>query len=216
MKLIIFSDLNMNLFLLSWNPDECARYHCNKHVVKMILELCQMLYTAHHELNSTELANCQLTPYKSTHKNHPVTIWVRTNTANYTYTCLVGIALCREYYQRYGYKKKSLQSFDITVAPTGRQHKCYEHFKWLSAHFPPTLPISDTMTMPALAMFDQFKIPNDPITSYRLFYRYNKAHFAKYPNDEYPDWWNSLQLFEWNGELMIIDHIQRLIRPIRS
>ena len=36
----------MNIFYLHNDPEICAAYHCDKHVVKMILELVQMLYTA--------------------------------------------------------------------------------------------------------------------------------------------------------------------------
>ena len=37
----------MNIFALSQDPKEAAKAHGDKHVVKMILESCQMLYTAH-------------------------------------------------------------------------------------------------------------------------------------------------------------------------
>jgi len=37
----------MNLFILSTDPVQAAQAHCDKHVIKMILETCQMLYTAH-------------------------------------------------------------------------------------------------------------------------------------------------------------------------
>lgn len=47
----------MNIFYLSTNTDECARYHCDKHVVKMILETAQMLSTAHRVLDGDELAD---------------------------------------------------------------------------------------------------------------------------------------------------------------
>ena len=33
----------MNIFVLDKNPKKAAEYHCNKHVVKMILESCQMV-----------------------------------------------------------------------------------------------------------------------------------------------------------------------------
>ena len=36
----------MNVFVLDKNPKKAAEYHCNKHVVKMILETCQMMTTA--------------------------------------------------------------------------------------------------------------------------------------------------------------------------
>jgi hypothetical protein len=45
----------MNLFFLDTDPKKCAEYHCDKHVVKMLLELVQLLYTAHHLLNSDNL-----------------------------------------------------------------------------------------------------------------------------------------------------------------
>ena len=40
----------MNLFILDGNPQLAARYHCDKHVVKMILETTQLLYTTHYVL----------------------------------------------------------------------------------------------------------------------------------------------------------------------
>ena len=37
----------MNIFHLHKDPKICAEYHCDKHVVKMILETAQMLSTAY-------------------------------------------------------------------------------------------------------------------------------------------------------------------------
>ena len=37
----------MNIFVLDEDPVKAAEYHCNKHVVKMILESAQMLSTVH-------------------------------------------------------------------------------------------------------------------------------------------------------------------------
>ena len=37
----------MNIFVLDKTPEMSAKYHCDKHVVKMILESGQMLCTAH-------------------------------------------------------------------------------------------------------------------------------------------------------------------------
>ena len=41
----------MNIFYLSSNPGECARQHCDKHVVKMIVEYAQLMSTAHRLLD---------------------------------------------------------------------------------------------------------------------------------------------------------------------
>ena len=37
----------MNIFYLDTDPELSAKYHCDKHVVKMILEYGQLLSTAH-------------------------------------------------------------------------------------------------------------------------------------------------------------------------
>lgn len=44
----------MNLFLLCWNLSQCAQWHFDRHVIKMILELAQQLSNAHHYLDSKE------------------------------------------------------------------------------------------------------------------------------------------------------------------
>jgi hypothetical protein len=58
----------MNIFLLDSNIKKCAQYHCDKHVVKMILESAQILSTVL-RLNGVDQG------YKTTHANHPCTLW---------------------------------------------------------------------------------------------------------------------------------------------
>ena len=38
----------MNIFFLDTDTKKCAEYHCDKHVVKMILETAQLLCGVHH------------------------------------------------------------------------------------------------------------------------------------------------------------------------
>ena len=40
----------MNIFILDRDPKVCAQYHCDKHVVKMILETAQMICTVLNEV----------------------------------------------------------------------------------------------------------------------------------------------------------------------
>ena len=54
----------MNLFILHEDPAVSATYHCDKHVIKMILESAQLLCSTLNMLGYD-------TPYKTTHKNHP-------------------------------------------------------------------------------------------------------------------------------------------------
>ena len=44
----------MNIFALHQHPVVAAKQHCDKHVVKMILETAQLLSTAHRMLDGDE------------------------------------------------------------------------------------------------------------------------------------------------------------------
>jgi hypothetical protein len=44
----------MNIFYLDEDPKICAQYHCDKHVVKMIIEYAQLFSTAHRVLDGFE------------------------------------------------------------------------------------------------------------------------------------------------------------------
>ena len=68
----------MNIFHLHKDPKICAEYHCDKHVVKMILETAQMLSTAYH---NNFIYNYNL--YKTAFPKHPMTIWVGDSGANF-------------------------------------------------------------------------------------------------------------------------------------
>ena len=58
----------MNIFFLDDDPKMCAQAHCDKHVVKMILEYAQIMSTAHRVLNSP--SDLTESMYKITHENH--------------------------------------------------------------------------------------------------------------------------------------------------
>ena len=87
----------MNIFYLDHDPRLAAQYHCDKHVVKMILESAQLLCTA---VNIR--AGGQVSPYKTTHVNHPCSIWVRQNSANAMWVWYLLCYLNAEYSFRYG------------------------------------------------------------------------------------------------------------------
>ena len=44
----------MNIFYLHKEPEVSARLHCDKHVVKMIIEYAQMLSTAHRMIDGEQ------------------------------------------------------------------------------------------------------------------------------------------------------------------
>lgn len=185
----------MNIFVLSSDPKEIARYQNDKHCVKMILESTQMLSTVHRirdgifYLIKKDLAFKRdvkrwLLPdsrnevlYQATHMNHPCTIWSMESSGNYLWHVNLLKEMCKEYTYRYG-----------------KVHKCEGIIPYL------VLPDSmrymnlTKMTPFAIAMPDDCKIDNDPIKSYRNYYIKNKMHIAKWTKREIPDWFNHLHL----------------------
>ena len=60
---------SMNLFLLHSNARKAAQMHCDKHCVKMILEVCQLLYTAHWVINPDTTWNYDVHIHTLTHSH---------------------------------------------------------------------------------------------------------------------------------------------------
>lgn len=153
----------MNIFYLSKNQEECARWHCDKHVVKMILETAQMLCTAHWE-NGGEA------PYKSTHKNHPSTKWARSNQTNYKWLAKLGKELCKEYTHRYG-----------------KIHKTEQHIDWLIENIP-NIP-KGAFTEPTIAMAEEYRRSDlNTIDNYKYYYQQAKSGFLNYKYRNTPEW----------------------------
>lgn len=172
----------MNIFFLSNDARECAMYHCNKHVVKMILEYAQILCTTHRVMDGTLVCNGNRKSwtfnddrerifYKSTHVNHPSVKWARETTHNYNWLYALFSNLCCEYQHRY--------------------HKIHASWKKLNTHLkcPPTnLSSHAPFTVPPLAMPDNCKIPDSAVCSYRNYYNLEKASFCKWTNRPVPNW----------------------------
>lgn len=91
----------MNLFATNECPIKSAQDHNSVHLRKMVVEICQLLSTAHYELDG------QIIGYKPTHKNHPSAIWVRQCSGNYQWAYDHFKALCSEYTFRTGKVHKS-------------------------------------------------------------------------------------------------------------
>jgi hypothetical protein len=157
----------MNIFVLDRNPEICAKYHNNKHVVKMILETAQLLCSVHHMTKlESEIENV---PYRLSHKNHPCSIWARECIENYVWLCDLGMALAREYTHRY---KKI--------------HKTQAVIEWCMINLP-DLPEMGNITEFAKAMPDECKV-SDVVESYRRYYIMEKRDFCVWTNRNIPEW----------------------------
>jgi hypothetical protein len=178
----------MNIFFLSMDPVKAAQAHADKHVVKMLLETTQMLWTAQHVLASEHtngvVPNIETAPltatgraggYRLTHKNHPCAIWTRASVANYRWLVALAVALADEYHFRYPKRQEP--------------HACEAHVAWLSDNPPRGLPVGP-LTWPALAMPPEFKVSKSPVACYRAFYVGSKKArgIVKYTRREAPAW----------------------------
>lgn len=157
----------MNIFVVDESPYISARSLCDKHVVKMIVEGCQMLSTIHRMANS-HMFHYNVDFYKMSFINHPCTIWARTSWENYMWLAHHTHALSVEYTHRY---KKI--------------HKASELSEWFCKH--PLNFENYDLTPFAQAMPDKYKSSN-AVEAYRNYYIHEKARFAKWKFTSPPDW----------------------------
>lgn len=185
----------MNIFFLDTDIKKSAQYHCDKHVVKMILEqnqiLCSVIYRNSGILSKKDYLNNlpELeTKYESFPRrkddgsvslygigfiHHGCTTWTSKSKANFDWVIEHNLALCDEYNYRYG-KHHSGKKITEWV-------KSLNFDKFDSTEF----------TFPYLAMPDEVKIENDYVASYRNYYINNKKGFATWKIREIPDWWEN-------------------------
>lgn len=135
----------------------------------MIVESTQLLYTCHYLAGS----NVPSSGYKKTHPKHPCAQWLLESIENYLWLVSLAWELVEEYRFRYGANK---------------MHKCEIHLVWLESNIP-VLPMIK-MTMPKLAMREQYKISPNALISYRYYYIVSKTQergIVKYTGRSIPD-----------------------------
>ena len=178
----------MNIFYLDKEPRIAAEYHCDKHVVKMILESAQLLSAAHRLLDGRQYQGFSKSGrkskewelpdgreqvlYKASHINHPSAVWARSNIDHYRYLFDLFQCLIDEY--RYRYKK---------------EHKCGELLLPLFAS-PMNIDYEAPWVDPPQARPEDSKVPGDTVRAYRNYYINHKHHFAKWTRREVPFWYS--------------------------
>ena len=158
----------MNIFYLDENPITAARYHNDKHCIKMILESAQILCSV-----INQRAGEQVTPYKSTHKNHPSTVWAGQSVQHAQWLYDLTRALNDEYKYRFN-RDSDHKSFAMLEDVS---------MQGLLKYYIP----DDGFTPPPQAMPDYLK-SDDAVFSYRLYYKLEKTHLLQYTKRERPDW----------------------------
>jgi hypothetical protein len=97
----------MNIFVVDSHPRLAAQQLPDKHIVKMPLEMCQMVSIIYSKWyhNWGEVYKADRTPYdtkKGAFRNHPCTIWLSKSHKNLAWGIAHGLALTTEYTFRYG------------------------------------------------------------------------------------------------------------------
>ena len=179
----------MNIFNLHEDTKKSAQMHCDKHVVKMIIEYAQLMSTAHRILDGEFYygktarghkiqrwkhpnENIENTLYKASHINHPSAIWVRESIANYNWLYDLFTNLCDEYTHRYG-----------------KVHSCQHTIEHAKMIFPDWLPQPKSFTR---AMPDEFKYDTsiDTFSAYKNYIRSKPWVASNYLRDpsRKPNW----------------------------
>jgi hypothetical protein len=153
----------MNIFVLDESPMVAATYHCDRHVVKMVLETAQILCSA------ASLNGSRNTPYKPTHLKHPCVLWAAETRGNYRWLVSLGLELGNEYYRRYG-----------------KVHKSHEVIRQMARDdgFLPNKPRTDW----AQCMPDECRIAGDAVRAYRKYYATHKLPILEYSWTDAPSW----------------------------
>jgi hypothetical protein len=183
----------MNIFYLHNDQLTCAKWHNDKHCVKMILEYAQLMSTAHRFLDGEEYTalsagNRKLkryklpdareeTLYKASHINHPSAIWLRKAAANYTWLHTLFLELCDEYTYRYG-----------------KTHLSDTKFRTLLKSPPNNIPKDVEFTEPTPAMPEDCVVAGDSIASYRKYYFEQKGHLDAWKKRERPSFYEEFHV----------------------
>lgn len=147
----------MNIFVLHIDPQKAAEYHMDVHVIKMILESAQMLSTVarRYEVPSSTQG------YRSTHKNHPCTVWAAASFQNWLWLYELWLCLCREYEYRYNKVHKTyITKYEILT-------QCKKELRNAMPH--------KGLTIFAQAMPAMYKVPGNPVAAYRKYYLAKKV-----------------------------------------
>lgn len=111
--------------------------------------------------------------YKAVHHNHPCTVWVRESRDNYAWLFKHFSTLCQEYTYRYKKIHKTERELLLTLkeCPYNLINKELTPFKLAMGAAPHCINI------------------NDPVSSYRKFYRTKKDRFEmKWTGRKVPEW----------------------------
>lgn len=195
----------MNIFFLDVNPYIAAEYHCDRHVIKMILEGCQLLSTAHRLLDGklgklsdfsddgfrNEKGIMLLDGEKLKRKGNGYKI-IKQKACIATHQNHPMAIWVRESSDNYHWQLKLVKGLvaehllryhDHDASKTHKTFKEYGEF----LNDAPNNIQGVGFTTPPQCMPDEYKT-EDVVQAYRNYYNGGKAVIAKWKNRRQPEW----------------------------
>ena len=188
----------VNFFYLDKDPKKCAQYYCNKHVLKIPIEIAQILSKIHHEIKSgidcnriygnSAVVKNTLGPY----------CWIHDSYDNYIWTAQLGLELINEYKLRYN----------------KNNHKTEVILKHLAEN-PPKLPKIGITKFIGTNKYDMFQfISKDPIICARYNYAEMKCNNDKWNVHGPPEWFEQLRKHILFHKKKLIHEIDKQVREV--
>jgi hypothetical protein len=160
----------MNLFILDRMPVQAARYNCDAHVRKIILEAIEMMAYTY-----TKFDPWPWVPKSGRHLNHPMSKWVRATRQNFDWTLQHAYALCDEFTYRFE-----------------KIHKCQSYLDWISANLPLDNLRNYQQTDWPRCFGDYKELvgrSDNAVYDYRRYYMLAKRELAFWTKREMPEWY---------------------------
>ena len=188
----------VNFFYLDNDPKICAQCYCNKHIIKIPIEIAQILSKIHHELKSG-------IDYNNIYKSSLVVkntlgpyMWTMESLDNYIWTCKLGLELINEYKFRYNKETFKTQIVLETLLDN-----------------PPNLPKIGKTKFINTNQIDMFQfISNDPIICARYNYCEMKCSNDIWTNRQKPVWFENIKKLILKNKEMLINNINKQVREV--
>jgi hypothetical protein len=188
----------VNFFYLDIDPKICAQYYCNKHIIKIPIEIAQILSKVHYEFKSG-------IDYNKIYKNSLVVkntlgpyIWITQSLDNYIWTCNLGLELVNEY--KFRYNKTTFKTQIIIETLLNNL---------------PNLPKIGKTKFIGTNQFDMFQfISDDPIICARYNYCEMKCSNDIWTNRQKPDWFENIKKIILRNKQKLIIKINEQVRKV--
>lgn len=196
--IILLYKLMVNFFYLDIDPKKCAQYYCNKHTIKIPIEIAQILSKVHYELNSD-------IDYTKIYKNSLVVkntlgpyIWIKESLDNYIWACKLGLELINEY--KFRYDKNTCKTQIVIETLLNNL---------------PNLPKIGTTKFIGTNQYDMFQfISDDPIICARYNYCEMKCVNDIWTKRSHPYWFENIKNNILKNKNNLIDKINIQVRQV--